>query len=192
MTKRKGMHSEYERVFEGIIRKCEIPYIAINEAKRAVVEGKKIKSLDFIVASKTGIYLLDVKGKTFPYGWPKRSISERDYWENWVHKDDLEGMELWSSLLQSKKIQPLLVFVYKIVKRDEVQNFVDYVKMDNTLYGFVAIPTSVYRQNWKQRSVAQGFTAMYVSRDKFKSLAEPFSKFLPETRKILQTDHKID
>ncbi|MGH9909394.1 MAG: HYExAFE family protein [Nitrososphaerales archaeon] len=191
MTKRRGMHSEYEKVFEEIIRTCEIPYIAINEAKRAVVRGKKIKSLDFIVASKNGIYLLDIKGKTFPYGWPKRSIGPRDYWENWVHKDDLEGMELWSKLFESRKVQSLLVFVYKIVKKDELEKFVDYVKMQNTYYGFVAIPASVYKQHWKQRSKAPGFTAMYISRSEFPRFVKPFSNFLPKTKKILKINHKF-
>lgn len=191
MTKRKGIHSNYEKVFEEIIRACEIPYIAINEAKRAVVEGKKIKSLDFIVASKLGVYLLDIKGKTFPYGWPHRLITSRDYWENWVHKGDLEGMELWSNLFGSKKVQSLLVFIYKILKQDELDNFIDYVEMHNIYYGFVAIPTFLYRRHWKQRSTAQGFIAMYVSKTKFPGLVRPLSMFIPETSKILTIRHKI-
>lgn len=44
MTKR-NIH--YEAAFEDYLRKKEIPYIAINEAKRSIVEGKPIKNFDF-------------------------------------------------------------------------------------------------------------------------------------------------
>ena len=141
------------------------------------------------MASKRGVYLLDIKGKTFPYGWPKRSISSRDYWENWVHKDDLEGMELWTKLFESKKVQSLLVFIYKIVKSDELEKFVDYFSVNNTYYGFVAISTFDYRKHWKPRSTAPGFIAMYVSKSKFPDFVSPLSSFLPETTRILKVNH---
>ncbi len=100
-------------------------------------------------------------------------------------------MELWGNLFESKRVQSLLVFIYKIVKHDELERFDDYVKINNAYYGFVAIPTFEYKKYWKQRSTAPGFTAMYVSKHKFPKLVKPFSKFFPETDKILKIDHKF-
>jgi len=99
-------------------------------------------------------------------------------------------MELWTKLFESSKVRSLLVFIYKIVKHDELRRFVDYLIIGNTYYGFVAIPTIDYRQHWKRRSRAPGFVTMYISKSNFPNLVKPLSDFLPETTKILKLNHK--
>ena len=43
----------YEAAFEGYLRHRAIPYVAIDEAKRALFANAKLKSFDFVVYSKT-------------------------------------------------------------------------------------------------------------------------------------------
>jgi hypothetical protein len=93
MAKRKGVRAHYEAVFEKILRDSEIPYIAINEFKRPIISGRPIKNFDFIVYSKKCNYLVDIKGKFFPYEYRKRFPN---YWENWLSEDDLAGLNLWA------------------------------------------------------------------------------------------------
>lgn len=77
MTKRVGGTQHYENLIEKILRENEILHIAIDESKRPLYGGKRIKNFDFIVSSFKGKYLIDIKGKQFPYG-------KSGFWENWI------------------------------------------------------------------------------------------------------------
>ena len=58
------LDSDYEAAFEAMLRARGIPYVPIDEAKRALFSSAKLKSFDFVVYSKTGPNLLvDVKGR---------------------------------------------------------------------------------------------------------------------------------
>src|SRR5438067_1897458 len=54
----------YEAAFEAYLRQRGIPYVAVDEAKRALFANAKLKGFDFVVYSKNGPNLLiDVKGR---------------------------------------------------------------------------------------------------------------------------------
>ena len=54
----------YEAAFEAFLRDRGIPYVAVDEAKKALFSTAKLKSFDFVVYSKNGPNLLiDVKGR---------------------------------------------------------------------------------------------------------------------------------
>ena len=58
----------YEACFEDYLRTAGVPYVAVDEAKKALFAGVRLKSFDFVVYSATGTNLLvDVKGRRFPY-----------------------------------------------------------------------------------------------------------------------------
>lgn len=77
MTKRKGDNQHYERCFEFLLRKYELLYIAIDETKKPIYDGVGIKNFDFIVSSFNGKFLIDIKGKKFPY----ESLTRQNFWE---------------------------------------------------------------------------------------------------------------
>ncbi len=55
--------NHYEAAFEEYLRLRQVPYVAVDEAKRSVTGDGSMKSLDFIVSSSTGLtWLVDVKG----------------------------------------------------------------------------------------------------------------------------------
>ena len=59
---RRGTH--YERAFESYLQERQIPYVAVDQAKKAVFAGAKIKSFDFILYPRQGPKILaDVKGR---------------------------------------------------------------------------------------------------------------------------------
>ena len=56
--------NHYESAFEAFLRGVRMPYVAVDESKKALFAGSKLKSFDFVVYSKNGPNLLvDVKGR---------------------------------------------------------------------------------------------------------------------------------
>lgn len=170
MAKRRGGSAHYERLFETILRDAEILYIAIDESKRPIYAGKSVKNFDFIVSSFNGKFLIDIKGKTFPYG-------RRGFWENWITSDDISGLKLWSSHFNA--FIPLIVFIYRIVDREYQDRFEDLY--EDGKYGIVAVDLATYYRNAKTRS--KKWDAISISRDAFQRLAKPISSYIPELRK---------
>lgn len=176
MAKRKGIRAHYEAVFEKILRDSEVPYIAINEFKRPIISGRAIKNFDFIVYSRKGKYLVDIKGKFFPYEYKKELPN---YWENWLSEDDLEGLKLWQKIF-GKDFQSIIVYPYLIKYEKDIKNFDNVCCFKNKTYGIVGIYLKDYLKNTKKRS--QKWHAIYVSRDKFRKLARPIKYFIPEIK----------
>jgi hypothetical protein len=90
----------YEQAFEHYLRANTIPYVAVDEAKRALsghgtspgAGPAKLKSFDFVVYSESGANLLvDVKGR-------KHSGKTGRSFQNWVTRDDVKCLETWSGI----------------------------------------------------------------------------------------------
>ena len=47
----------YEAAFEGYLRDRGVPYVSVDEAKKALFATAKLKSFDFVVYSKAGASL---------------------------------------------------------------------------------------------------------------------------------------
>ena len=74
----------YEAAFEAFLRHRGIPYVAVDEAKKALFANAKLKSFDFVVYSKSGPNLLiDVKGRQH------RDRTGRKTFECWTTERDV-------------------------------------------------------------------------------------------------------
>ena len=101
-------HSHYEAAFEDYVRSRGWPYIPVDEQKKAIFSGARIKSFDFLVyPPDRKAWLVDIKGRKFPYD----SKGGKRYWENWVTLDDLEGLRHWKKVF-GEGFEPVFVFVY--------------------------------------------------------------------------------
>lgn len=178
MAKRKGLRAYYELAFEDILRRCEIPYIAINENKRPIIEGEAIKNFDFIVYSRKGKYLMDIKGKFFPYEY---SYGRPNYWENWITLDDIKGLKFWQKIF-GKGFQSFIVYPFLIRNKKDKKQFKFVYTFKNNSYGIVAISMKTYLEEAKPRS--KKWKAIYVPREKFRKLVKPLNKFIPEASKL--------
>ncbi len=179
MTRRKGNNSSYERMFETFLRKKEIPYIAIDELRRPVTRYGTIKNFDFIVHSKQGNYFLDIKGKEFPQSCKKGRQGLT--WQNWVKRDDIEGLSFWQNLLGTE-FTPLIVFAYRVIYPEDIFLFEDLFNYEDSSYGMVAATLQKYIMKARIRS--KKWEAYSVKKNEFLQIAKPLRFFLPELTEI--------
>jgi hypothetical protein len=150
-------HIDYEAAFEDFLRVRQIPYVAVDEAKRAAFRDAKLKSFDFIVYSSCNTnWLVDIKGRR----WAGRRGAGRPAWENWVTQADLDGLRQWEEVFGSG-FAALLVFAYRLEAdglppADIVHTFRD------TRYIFAAVAVSEYVVHARLRSPKWGTVNMPI------------------------------
>ncbi|MCP4711234.1 MAG: HYExAFE family protein, partial [Planctomycetes bacterium] len=88
-----GTH--YERAFEDMLSGRGIRYVAVDQAKKAVFAGVRIKSFDFLVYPAKGAKILvDVKGRKFSLA----AYKQGRWGETWVTNLDVEGLQSWEEV----------------------------------------------------------------------------------------------
>lgn len=167
--------NHYEVFFENILRENGVLYLSIDETRKPIYDEKKIKNFDFIVSSFNGKFLIDIKGKQFPYPSARRF----NVWENWIKEDDISGLKLWSSHFNA--FTPLLVYPYLLTNNSYKKLFTDIFTFQGKTYCPVAIELSDYYTAAKSRS--KSWNAIHVPPNEFQKLIRPISYFIPELKK---------
>jgi len=141
-------HNHYEAAFEDYVRSQGWPYVPVDEHRKAIFGGGRVKSFDFLVYPPGGsAWLVDIKGRKFPY----TGSNGRRFWENWVTQDDLEGLKRWAGVFGSG-FEPMLVFAYWLrgvasqAPTPEIHVFRDQC------YAFVCLAASRYAELARGRS----------------------------------------
>src|SRR3712207_113081 len=102
----------YEAAFEAFLRERGIPYVAVDEAKKALFANAKLKSFDFVVYSPNGPNLLiDVKGRQHRTSSAGRS--SRSGFETWTTEQDVADLTQWEQVF-GEGFKAILSFVYWI------------------------------------------------------------------------------
>ena len=90
----------YEAAFEAFLRLKAIPYVAVDEAKKALFASARLKSFDFVVYSKKGPNLLvDVKGRSC------RNRAARSGFETWTTERDVDDLLQWEQVFGEGKVR---------------------------------------------------------------------------------------
>jgi hypothetical protein len=107
--------NHYDAAFEAYLRHVGVPFVVVDEARRARLNQVSLKSMDFIVTAPGSHNLLvDVKGRHFPSGCgPDRGRSGHK-WENWATKDDLDSLLRWQEVF-GDGFRSMLVFAYELL-----------------------------------------------------------------------------
>lgn len=163
MTRR---HIHYEAAFEDYLRSRGIPYVAVDEQRRAIFAGARVKSFDFLIyhCDQTK-WLVDVKGRKFPY---ESADGQKRYWENWVTREDVEGLDAWQGTF-GEGFLGVFVFAYLLSGPENrwpdgcLHNFA------NEFYSFVPIRLDDYRDYCNQRSPSWGTVTLPAAQ--FRELA---------------------
>jgi hypothetical protein len=160
-------HIHYEAAFEDYLRSRGLPYVAVDQQRKAIFAGARIKSFDFLVYPPAGkAWLVDVKGRKFPYVGP----SGKRYWENWVTLDDLEGLAQWQQAF-GEEFEARLVFAYWLTTCGSRLPTAQVHSYQGQHYGFFSISLDDFAQHCRPRSSKWRTVALPVKL--FRQLARP-------------------
>ena len=161
----------YEAAFEAYLRERTIPYVAVDEAKKALFSNARLKSFDFVVYSKSGPNLLiDVKGRQMRS--TKASSGNRRF-ESWTTDRDVADLAQWEQVF-GEGFKAVLAFVYWIDAP---------LTPDEKMFGFrdrwyllMGVDLVEYRNHMRRRSAK--WETVALSSEDFRQLARPIASWL--------------
>lgn len=158
----------YEAAFEAFLRDRGVPYVAVNEAKKALFANARLKSFDFVVYSRNGPNLLvDVKGRAL------RDRSGRSGFETWSPEQDVVDLMEWEKVF-GDGFKAILSFVYWIDPPLTPEPGM-YAFRDRW-YLMLAVALDEYRNHMRRRSVK--WETVCLPAGEFRSLARPLESWL--------------
>ncbi|MBC7771983.1 MAG: HYExAFE family protein [Pyrinomonadaceae bacterium] len=190
----------YERAFEEYLRSRRIPYVSVDEAKKALlpvnatfrVSGAgesggrvskgagSLKSFDFVIYGQDGNLLIDIKGRRVSrrgrpaihdaMGNPRPA--PRSSLESWVTLDDIESLKQWQALF-GPAFQPAFVFVYWCEEQPPDALFQEIFEYRSRWYALRAVTLDAYERVMKPRSVR--WRTVDVPSARFEEVSQPFA-----------------
>ena len=168
MTQR---HVHYAAAFEDYLRSRGWPYIPVDEQRKIIFAGARVKSFDFLVypPGRTA-WLVDIKGRKFPYD----GAGGKRYWENWVTREDLEGLRSWAGVF-GEGFEAILVFAYWLVGSTGRLPTTNVHCFRNEHYAFLWVSAATYGASARQRSPK--WETLTVPSRTFRALARPLEDY---------------
>jgi hypothetical protein len=157
----------YEAAFEDYLRSRGLPYVAVDEHRKAIFSGTRVKSFDFLVYYERGrTWIVDIKGRKFPYD----TDGQKRYWENWVTREDIEGLTRWQETFGDGFVA-MLVFAYLLLCPEERAPTGHVHTFKEQRYAFMCVSLDDYRRECRRRSCKWDTLSMPMGR--FRKLIEP-------------------
>lgn len=195
----------YEKAFEDYLRSRRIPYVAVDEAKKALLpEGavltpeptgdedpKAIKSFDFVLYGQGSNLLVEVKGRRLaPARKKKREAFDaptlldaprrpsRGRLDSWVTLDDVESLKRWEALF-GNEFAAALVFVYWCEDQPPDALFEEVFENRGRWYAIRAVLVNEYAAAMKTRSPR--WRTVHVPGKVFDEISHPLAASDPAT-----------
>jgi len=166
----------YEDAFEDFLRARQCPYVAVDEAKKKAFAAVQLKNFDFVVYSASGQNLLvDIKGRKFPDTAAVGRRRQGRPWENWVTREDIQGLEQWQQVFGAG-FRAVLVFAYWLQGAPDTSPFQDVHVYRGNHYIVAASALDDYLAGSKPRSAKWQTLTMPTAQ--FKQLARPVEEML--------------
>ena len=164
----------YEAAFEAYLRDKRIPYVAVDEAKKALFANAKLKSFDFVVYPQNKPRLLvDVKGRSL------RNRTKRSGFETWTTEADVNDLLQWEQVF-GDGFTAVLVFAYWI--DPPLTPEPGMFEFRDRWYLLMGVNLAEYRDHMRRRS-AKWETVCLPAED-FRSLARPVESWLNDTHEV--------
>lgn len=165
------LHLQYERAFEAYLRSRRIAYVAVNEARKALVPeatsptNGALKSFDFVVYAQPRNFLIDIKGRRLPAvsrptaglpllaGTPLHPARPRGSrrLESWATREDIASLEQWERLF-GPGFSAVLLFIYQSDAPPPDGRFQEVFQFESAWYALRAVEVRDYRRVMKTRS----------------------------------------
>lgn len=159
----------YEAAFEAFLRQRGIPYVAVDEAKKALFSNAALKSFDFVVYSKNGPNLLvDVKGRQ-----RRGTSASSGGLQTWATEQDVNDLMQWEQVF-GEGFKAVLTFIYWIDAplTPEPGMF----SHQDRWYHLLGVELAEYRNHMRRRSVKWETVALPLA--DFRTLARPMEEWL--------------
>lgn len=196
----------YERAFEAYLRLRRHPYIAVDEARKALLppgaklavvdraarsgvgEGEAaaagvataLKSFDFVLYGPALNWLVDVKGRKASAaalaGFADGRASGGRRLECWVTREDIDSLRTWEGLFGAG-FQAAFVFVYWCESQPPDGLFQEILEYQGRWYAIRAVTVEAYRSAARTRSPRWG--TVDVRAADFERLSRPFDSAWP-------------
>lgn len=159
----------YDLAFEHYLRAKQIPYVSVDEARRALHGHNSLKNFDFVVYGQSGPNLLvDVKGR-------KHSGRSRKQLDNWVTQDDVDDLVKWEGVF-GDGFRAALVFLYWCDAQPPDALFHEIYEFRDRWYAVLAVTLADYRRHMKQRSPR--WQTVHIPAADFNQVAQPLMSLL--------------
>ncbi|CAG1002145.1 hypothetical protein PHYC_02972 [Phycisphaerales bacterium] len=152
----------YEQALESYLRARRIPYVAVDEARKALLpEGDlgaltdghaALKSFDLVIYGEGSNLLLEVKGRrVISRSGTADTAPKAGRLESWVTLDDVESLGRWESLFGSG-FEAAFVFVYWCDQLPPDALFEEIFEHAGRWYAIKCVRLRDYREAMKVRS----------------------------------------
>jgi len=194
----------YERAFEDYLRTRRIPYVAVDEARKALLPAgapltvrdaadappTALKSFDFVIYGKGVNLLVEIKGRKLarraarilpaPDGaGPARRAARppgRARLESWVTRDDVESLGRWEALF-GPEFAAVFVFIYWCDAQPPDALFQEVFERRGRWYALRAVRVTDYARHMKVRSLRWG--TVDLATEAFERVSVPFAPSVP-------------
>ena len=159
----------YEAAFEAYLRGRGIPYVAVDEAKKAMFSNAKLKSFDFVVYSKAGPNLLvDIKGRQL-----RGKNGSAGCYQTWATEQDVADLLQWQQVF-GDGFSAVLMFVYWI--DPPLVPEAGMFEHRDRWYQVFGVELREYQEHMRRRSVK--WETVALPQADFRSLARPIESWL--------------
>ena len=167
--------NHYDAAFEDLLRSRRVPYVSVDESRRALLAEASLKSFDFIVDSPGRNLLVDVKGRR----WGRAGRR----WENWATQDDVTSMLHWEQVFGSG-FRAALVFAYSFEGEPPAdREGADVFSFGGRGYFFTHVWVDEYAAFMRQRSAS--WSTVSVAAADYRSIRRPFEEVLCRPRVVV-------
>jgi hypothetical protein len=174
--------NHYDAAFEAYLRRVRVPFVVVDEARRAYLNQVSLKSMDFIVTAPGNQNLLvDVKGRKFPSSCGPERARAGHKWENWATKDDIDSLLRWQDVFGTG-FRSMLVFAYDLIDPRAADDLASGVGAGGAffhrgrVYSFFGVWADEYRTAMHARS--QSWETVSVHSREYRDLRIPVAELL--------------
>lgn len=156
----------YEAAFEALLRQRRVPYVPVDEAKKALFGQAKLKSFDFMVYSQKGPNLLvDIKGR--------QACQGNGGFQTWASQQDVDDLMQWQQVFGPGYLA-VLMFVYWI--DPPLVPDPSVFEHNGRSYLLLGVDLESYRAHMRRRSTR--WQTVCLPAQDFRELARPLDQWV--------------
>lgn len=186
----------YEHAFEAYLRARRIPYVAVDEARKALLpeshqlrlaapasggaggmrsgpmRQSALKSFDFVIYGQGSNVLVEIKGRRVARRAGKSGGAAVGRLETWVTQDDVESLQAWQQLF-GPEFFAAFVFIYWCDEQPPDGLFQEIFEHRERWYAMRAVRLDQYLRGMRTRSPR--WRTVHIPPDIFERISQPFA-----------------